>query len=127
MNETQTDDDEELVWKLDVTSISGFALPCEPFHAPYQTLSPIHITIEQIDIEFSQTFDIHPFRYYSQVTLISRTMDQPSKKTGVKLLIQLNQLANIMISDHGEHGQRLRFKLIPHKRTSPVRLAMING
>lgn len=98
-------DDEEQIWKLDASSISGFAIHLQPSTSP-QCETRIHHTLAQYDIQVSQTLETHGFPYYLQI-ILSRPSD-----TGLILLIPLNQIMNIVISDHGIMGQSLRFKLV---------------
>src|SRR5579859_1631703 len=134
-------DDEETIWKLDATSLSGFAIQSSPFalSTSASTLHPaheeglkwIHHSIEAVDIQVSQTLETHLFPYYLQISLLSRCAAQdPGSPTtyassasgastssattsissqGVVLLLPLNHILNITISDHSSHGQTLRF------------------
>jgi hypothetical protein len=110
-------DDEEIAWRLDVTSIYGFAIQNATGTLPHHE-TPVHISIQEYDIQVSQTLDPHPFPFHLQITLTSRTPG--SEKAGIMLLVPLNQIVNIAVSDHGPHGQSLRFKLVPGQRMMGV-------
>jgi hypothetical protein len=103
-------DDEETIWRLDASSISGFAIPSHPFN-PTQYETPIYHTVQHIDINVSQTLETHAFPYYLQIVLTPR--HSTPAKSGIILLIPLNQILSVVISDHGASGQSLRFKLLP--------------
>ena len=112
-------DDEERIWRLDVLSISGFAISIQP-STPPQCETPIYLTVNQLDIQVCQTLETHAFPYYLQIILIPRRSN-----TGLVLLIPLNQIMNIVISDHGVMGQSIRFKLV--EKCMGVIRQMLNG
>src|SRR5436190_1662237 len=91
-------DDEDKTWRLDASSISGFAIPLQPTASP-QCETPVYIPIEKFEITVSQTLETHPFPYFLQIMLIPR-----HKKAGMVLLVPLNQITSVVISDHGILG-----------------------
>jgi hypothetical protein len=110
-------DDEETAWRLDVTSISGFAIQSQtPTSAQHEI--PVNITLQECDIQVSQTLESHSFPFHLQIFL-ARRASSPVKQD-IVLLVPLNQIVNIAISDHGPNGQSLRFKLVPGQRMMGV-------
>lgn len=111
-------DDEETVWRLDVTSVSGFAIQNPTATSPQHDI-PIYYSLQEYDIQVSQTLESHSFPFHLRVYLAHRASGQVEE--GILLLVPLEQIVNIAISDHGPQGQSLRFKLIPgHQRMMGV-------
>jgi hypothetical protein len=146
-------DDEETIWKLDATALSGFAIQETPESEETGTVEGVRFichSIEDVDVQVSQTLETHHFPYYLQISLATRLRSEPpatssatissasstvsaavstsastsssSPALGVILLLPLNHILSILISDHSHHGQTLRIKLTdPNKRTERIR------
>jgi len=115
-------DDEEAIWRLDASCLSGFAIPSVANGAPQYEI-PVHIPIESIELQVSQTLETHSFPYYLQLILSPRA----AAETGVVLLVPLNQIVSILVSDHGSRGQSLRFKLLGTRHRVVMRQAFMAG
>lgn len=121
-------DDEERTWRLDIVSISGFAIPHQPPISPQYNPSteiPIYITIEETETQVSQTLESHPFPYCLQITIKPRS----STQSGIGVLIPLYMIMSIVISDHASMGQTLKFKLVSgwHNTMGIVRQVLMDG
>jgi hypothetical protein len=115
-------DEEETIWQLDATSLSGFAIHSSSSSSPqYET--PVHHTIETVDIQLSQTLESHSFPYHLQLVLSPRSKDpslsSDATQSGIVVLLPLYNILNLVISDHASYGQSLRFKLVePGRRVA---------
>lgn len=114
-------DDEDRIWKLDASSISGYAIPLQQSNSPQYSDSPIYLHVAQFDIQVSQTLETHSFPYYLQIIITPRRSDP-----GLILLLPLDLILNIVISDHGALGQSLRFKLV-EKCVGVTRQMLLDG
>ena len=115
-------DDEETIWRLGASCLSGFAIPHSPNGTP-QCEIPIHIPIERIDLQVSQTLETHSFPYYLQLILSPRARTD----AGLVLLVPLNQIVSVLVLDHGSRGQSLRFKLLGTRNRGIMRQAFLEG
>ena len=146
-------DDEETIWKLDATALSGFAIQdsgSEETGAGEEVRFISH-SIEDVDVTVSQTLETHHFPYYLQILLAPRQHLEPlatssvivssasstvsaststsssssaaaAAASGVILLLPLNHILSVLISDHSHYGQTLRIKLTDaNKRTERIR------
>ena len=115
-------DDEETIWRLDASCLSGFAIPFVTNGKPQYEI-PVHIPIEDMDLQVSQTLETHLFPYYLQLFLSHRD----NGDGGIVLLVPLNQIVSILVSDHGVRGQSLRFKLLGTRNRGVMRQAFLEG
>lgn len=113
-------DEEETIWRLDATSLSGFAMD---FSSHTSAQHEIHVqhNIDTVDIQLSQTFETHRFPCHLQLILSPRSSISPDPpQSGLVLLLPLCNILNLVISDHDSNGQSLRFKLAETKRHQPT-------
>ena len=120
-------EDEEHTWRLDIISIAGFAIPFQSStEAQYQT--QVQHTLQRNEIFFVQTLREHAFPCYLQLFLIPTLPAGGPAQDGLSVLIPAHLIVNIVIADHGEYGQSLRFKFVPKERlTGIMRQAISDG
>ena len=120
-------EDEEHTWRLDIISIAGFAIPLQTStEAQYQI--QVQHTLERNEIFFVQTLREHSFPCYLQLFLNPSLPAGATAQDGVSVLIPAYLIVNIVIADHGEYGQSLRFKFVPKERlTGIMRQAISDG
>jgi len=120
-------EDEEHTWRLDIISIAGFAIPFQTStEAQYQT--QVQYTLQSNEIFFVQTLREHAFPCYLQLVLNPIVPADAAAQDGMSVLIPAHLIVNIVIADHGEYGQSVRFKFVPKERlTGVMRQVISNG
>jgi hypothetical protein len=102
------------ILSLDARSLSGIAIPFS-FSSPSCPEKAVFLPTPNTQLKVSQTLKGHTFPFFLEIII-----SDSNTREGVMLLLPIDLILSLVISDHAEFGHNLRFKLASGVKTPGI-------